>query len=78
MENQKISNRYIKLAELQDLLQRLFGSKYFLEVGQQPVLYSLCWTNLSLQKTDGEHYILQVQRPLTDVIHLPQTVSSGR
>lgn len=47
MENQKISNRYIKLAELQDLLQRLFGSKYFLE-------------------TDGEHYILQVQRPLTD------------
>ena len=33
MENQVISMRYIKKQDLNELLERLFGSNYFLEVG---------------------------------------------
>lgn len=34
MENQKISKRYIRLKDLNELLKLLFGSKYSLEVSQ--------------------------------------------
>ena len=38
MENQVISKRYIKKRDLDELLGRLFGLNYFLEVGHQRVL----------------------------------------
>ena len=38
MENQVISKRYVKKQDLHELLGRLFGSSYFLEVGHQRVL----------------------------------------
>ena len=41
MKNQNISKRYIKKKDLIDLLERLFGSNYFLEVGHQRTLRSL-------------------------------------
>ena len=38
MENQVISKRYIKKQDLDELLGKLFGSNYFLEVVHQRVL----------------------------------------
>ncbi len=44
-----ISKRYIEKKDLDELLGRLFGSSYFLEVGHQRILRPSSWADLKLR-----------------------------
>ena len=68
MKNQVLSNRYIDRKDLVALLIRLFGSNYFLEVGN--IAYYIYFARLicNCQQTKGDSYVLQVDRSLTKVV----------